>query len=136
VPLARRCRLSLRRPESPQCPRLWYVVAHEDRHLHETCPHSHRASAGDGLCRAFFSRWLAASTEAAATASDHFLIQKLLGATGYGVRIQSQKISQQSVAATAQSEGLQAGKQTALLLIQQTVEQQDGSLELVGRDLE
>lgn len=36
----------------------------------------------------------------------------------------------------AQLDGFQAGEEAALLLVEQTVEQQNGGLEFIGRDLE
>jgi hypothetical protein len=50
--------------------------------------------------------------------------------------VQTQEIAEQSVAAVAQADGLQPGKQSALLFIEQAIEQQDGGLEFIGRSLE
>ena len=50
--------------------------------------------------------------------------------------VQAQEIAEQSVAAVAQADGLQPGKQSALLFIEQAIEQQDGGLEFIGRSLE
>jgi hypothetical protein len=36
----------------------------------------------------------------------------------------------------AQADGLQPGKQAALLFIQQAIEQEDGGLEFIGRSLQ
>ena len=59
-------------------------------------------------------------------------IEQLLAAAGNGVRIEAEEISQNAVATVAHFDGLQAGEQATLLLVQQTVEQQDGSLEFIG----
>jgi hypothetical protein len=59
-----------------------------------------------------------------------------LPAAGDGMGVQTQKIAQQCVAAMADSEGLQSRKQPALLFVEQTIEQEDGGLEFVGRELE
>jgi hypothetical protein len=59
----------------------------------------------------------------------------LLAAAGDGVRVQTQKIAQQSVAPMAQPDGLQSGKQSSLLLVEQTVEQDYSGLEFVGGHL-
>jgi hypothetical protein len=53
----------------------------------------------------------------------HGAIQQLLRAAGDRMRIQAQKIAGQGVATLAQADGLQAGKQAALLLVEQPVEQ-------------
>ncbi len=50
--------------------------------------------------------------------------------------VQAQEIAEQSVAAVAQADGFQPGKQSALLFIEQAIEQKDGSLEFMGRSLE
>ena len=52
------------------------------------------------------------------------------------MHIQAEEITQQRVAAVPQSDGLQPGKQPALLFIEQTVEQQDSGLQFVGRQLQ
>jgi hypothetical protein len=73
---------------------------------------------------------------AARAAADHILIQQLLPTAGHGMHVQAQEISEQSVPAVAQADGLQPGKQAALLFIEQAIEQQDGGLEFMGRSLE
>jgi len=60
----------------------------------------------------------------------------LLPTAGYGVHVQAQEITEQSVPAVAQADGLQPGKQSALLFIEQAIEQEDGGLEFIGRSLE
>ncbi len=61
---------------------------------------------------------LAATAFAARPAADHILVQQLLTATGDGVRVQAQKIAEHGVAAVTQPDGLQSGKQAALLFVQ------------------
>ena len=83
-----------------------------------------------------FFRRSAAATGAPHATSDDFAIQQLLAPTRYRVHVQAEEITQQRVAAVPESDGLQAGQQTALLFIEQTIEQQDGGLQFVGRQLE
>jgi hypothetical protein len=64
------------------------------------------------------------------------VMQQLLPTAGYGMYVQAQEIAEQSVPAVAQADGLQPGKQSALLFIEQAIEQQDGGLEFMGRSLE
>jgi hypothetical protein len=52
------------------------------------------------------------------------------------VRIEVEEIGQLTIAATAQFERLQSGIQAALLLVQQTVEQQDGGFYFLGCDFQ
>jgi hypothetical protein len=52
------------------------------------------------------------------------------------VGIEVQEIGQLTVTPTAQFERLQSGIQAALLLVQQTVEQQDGRLDVLSGDLQ
>ena len=73
---------------------------------------------------------------AARSAADHILIQQLLPTAGHGMYVQAQEIAEQSVAAVAQADGFQPGKQSALLFVEQAIEQKDGSLEFIGRSLE
>jgi len=61
------------------------------------------------------------------------VIQQLAAAAGDGVRIEAKKFAQHAVAAAAELHGFQAGVQAALLLVQQTVEQDDGGFHLIGR---
>ena len=51
-----------------------------------------------------------------------------------GIKIE--KIGQLAVAATAQLEGLQSGIEAALLLIEQTVKQQNGGFDFLGGNLQ
>ena len=53
-----------------------------------------------------FFRWNAAAAGAAHTAADDIPIEELLAATGYGMHVQAEEITQQRVAAVAQSDGL------------------------------
>jgi hypothetical protein len=84
----------------------------------------------------FVFRQCAAAAGTARSATDHILIQELLTAAGDGVRIQTEKIAEQDIAAMAHPDGLQSGKQSPLLFVQQTLEQEDCGLEFVGRQLE
>src|SRR5437762_5332848 len=52
------------------------------------------------------------------------------------MHVQTQEIAEQRVPAVAQADGFQAGKQSALLFIEQAIEQQDGGLEFIRRCLE
>jgi hypothetical protein len=52
------------------------------------------------------------------------------------MRIEVEKVGQLAVAATAQLEGLQPGIEAALLLIEQTVEQQNGGFDFLGGNLQ
>jgi hypothetical protein len=70
----------------------------------------------------FFPRSTAAAG-VAGSAADHILIQQLLPTAGQGMHIQTQEIGQQSVAAMAQAERLQPGKQPPLLFVEQAIEQ-------------
>ena len=83
-----------------------------------------------------FFRGLAAAAGAARPSADHILIEQLLAAAGNGVRVQAEEIAEQGVAAMTQADGLQAGKQAALLFVEQAIEQQDGGLEFIGGNLE
>src|SRR6266481_9773814 len=99
----------------------------------------YRVRAGNGERRlglAFFFRRSTTTTGAARSAADHILIQQLLPTPGYGMYIQAQEIAEPSVPAVAQADGLQAGKQAALLFIEQAIEEEDGGLEFMGRRLE
>jgi hypothetical protein len=80
----------------------------------------------------FFQRF-APGAGLADPADLDILIQQLPTAAGDGVRIKAKKLGQQAVAAMAKLHGFQPGKQGALLLIQQTVEQDDGRFHLIGR---
>src|SRR5262245_56704205 len=80
----------------------------------------------------FFFGWLASAAGTAGAPRRHIPIEQLLTAASYGVRIQAEEAGQSRVAAVAQFDGFQAGEKAALLLVQQTVEQQDGGLEFIG----
>ena len=67
---------------------------------------------------------------------SHILIEQLLAPTGYGVRIDAEECRNGTVAAVSQLDGLQTRKEAALLLVQQTVEQQNGGLQFIRRNLE
>ena len=64
------------------------------------------------------------------------MIEQLLAAAGDGVRIQIEECGQDRVAAVAEFDGFQAGKQAPLLFVEQAVEQENGRFEFIGRDLE
>jgi hypothetical protein len=49
------------------------------------------------------------------------------------VRIEAKKLGQHAVAAVAELQGFQSGVQAALLLVQQTVKQNDGGFHLIRR---
>ena len=52
------------------------------------------------------------------------------------MHIQTEEVAQQSVAAMADADGLQPGKQSSLLFVEQTLEQKDRGLEFIRRHLE
>ena len=60
----------------------------------------------------------------------------MLAATGDGMGIQAEKLGQHRVAAVAKFERFQTSVQAALLLIQQTVKQDDGCFHFIGRDFQ
>ena len=66
----------------------------------------------------------------------HVLRQELLSPASHGVRIELEEVSQSMIAATAQLKRLQSGKQAALLLVQQAIEQQYGGFQFLLRDLQ
>ena len=80
----------------------------------------------------FFHR-LAPGTGLSDPADLDILIQQLAAAAGDGVRIEAKEFGQHAVAAMAEFHGFQTGVQAALLFVQQTVEQDDGSFHLIGR---
>jgi len=51
------------------------------------------------------------------------------------MRIEVEEVGQLAVAATAQLEGLQAGIEAALLLVEQTVEQEDSGFHFLGGNI-
>jgi hypothetical protein len=59
-----------------------------------------------------------------------------LSSAGDGVGIQVEEVGQLTITATAQLERLQAGVEAALLLVQQAVEQEEGSFQFLLRDLQ
>ena len=85
------------------------------------------SSVGRRLCLAFFFRGLTTATLAACPATDHVPVQQLLTASGDRMRVQAEKIAEQGVAAVAEADGFQAGKQAALLFVEQPIEQDDSS---------
>jgi hypothetical protein len=60
----------------------------------------------------------------------------LLASAGNRVRIQPEEFGQNAIASLSQLDGLQPGKQAALLFIEQAVEKQNGRFEFIGRYLE
>ena len=64
------------------------------------------------------------------------MIQQLLPSAGDGVRILIEEFSQDTVAAVSQLDRFQAGEQATLLLVEQTVEEQNSGFEFFGRYLE
>ena len=80
----------------------------------------------------FFHRFASGAGLSDAADCD-ILIQQLPAATGDSVRIEVKKFTQHAVAAMAELHGFQAGVQAALLLVQQTVEQDDGGFHFFGR---
>ena len=55
--------------------------------------------------------------------------------TSDSVRIQAEEIGQNTITSVAQFDGLQSCEQTALLLVEQAIEKQDGCLQFAGRYL-
>ena len=83
-----------------------------------------------------FFRGLTAATLTAYPPADDVAVQQLLTTASDSVRVQAQEIAEQGVAAVSQSDGFQAGKQAALLFVEQAIEEDDRGLDLVGRDFE
>jgi len=52
------------------------------------------------------------------------------------VRVQAEEFGQNAIAAVSELDGFKSGEQTALLLVEQAVEKQDGRLQFIGRYLE
>jgi len=77
-----------------------------------------------------------AATLTAYPSTDYVAVQQLLTTASDGVRIQAQEIAEEGVAAVAKSDRFQSGKQAALLLVEQAIEKDSRSFELVGRDFE
>lgn len=82
----------------------------------------------------FFDR-LASAAKAASASRRHIAVEQLLTTAGNGVRVQAEKLAQDSVAAVAQFDGFQSSEEAALLFVQQAVKQQNGRFEFIGRDL-
>ena len=82
----------------------------------------------------FFHR-LAPAASSAHAVHFHVLSQQLLSSPGHGVRIEIEEVGQLAIATTAQLQRLQSDIQTALLLIQQAVEQEDGGFQFLLRNL-
>ena len=51
------------------------------------------------------------------------------------VRVQAEEFGQNAIASVSQLDGFQSGEQTALLLVEQAVEKQDGRFQFIGRYL-
>ena len=51
------------------------------------------------------------------------------------MRFQSEEVRQESISATAKFDGFQTRIETSLLFVEQTIEEQNGGLEFIGRDL-
>lgn len=83
-----------------------------------------------------FFRGLAAATLAAYPSTDYVAVQQLLTTSSDGVRVQAQEIAEEGVATVAEPDGFQGGKQTALLFVEQAIEEDDRGLEFIGRDFE
>src|SRR5713101_2932248 len=97
--------------------------------------YSSRNSIRVTISAVFFDR-LAAAAGTAGTTGRYILIEQLLTSAGDGVRIQAEELSQNTVAAMAQFDGLQAGEQAALLFVEQAVEKQNSGFNFIGRYLE
>ena len=52
------------------------------------------------------------------------------------MRVQAEEFGQNAIAAMSELDGFESGEQTALLLVEQAVEKQDGRLQFIGRYLE
>ena len=77
-----------------------------------------------------------ASTLPASPSADHVALQQLLATAGDGVGVQAQKIAEQGIAAMAESDRFQAGKQAALLFVEQGIEQKDSGFKFVRRNFQ
>ena len=80
----------------------------------------------------FFFRRNASATLSARSAGSDVAAEQLLTATGYGMSIQIEQVRQKGVAASAKFDGFQTGVKAPLLLVQETVEQQDRSFHFIG----
>ena len=63
------------------------------------------------------------------------MIEQLLASAGDGVWIQTEEFGQDPVATVSQLDRFHTSEQATLLFVQQTVEQHNGSLEFLGRNL-
>jgi hypothetical protein len=68
---------------------------------------------------------------AASPSGGDVMIQKLLTAARDRVGIQLKESSQNSIATVAETNRFQAGEEATLLFVEQAIEQQNGSFELV-----
>jgi hypothetical protein len=84
---------------------------------------------------AFFFHGFASAAGVAGATWRHILIEQLLASAGDGVRIQAEEFGQDTVATVPQFDRFHASEQAALLFVQQTVEQHNGGLEFMGRNL-
>ena len=64
-------------------------------------------------------------------AGHDILIEQLLTTAGNGMGIQAKKFGHHAIAAVSQLHGLQTSEEAPLLLIEQTVEKEDGRLEFI-----
>jgi len=85
---------------------------------------------------AFFFARLASAAGTARATRRYVLIEELLASASYGVRVQTEEFSQNTIATVSQLDGFQSGEQATLLLVEQTVEKQDGCFQFIGRYLE
>src|SRR5215510_8776851 len=76
------------------------------------------------------------TTHASGSTADDILLQKLLSTASHGMHIQAQEVTQQSISAMAPAHGLQPGKQSTLLFIEQAIKEHYGGLKFIGRGLE
>jgi hypothetical protein len=130
--------LGLMTPKSPSAIAIFSVVRRD--HFSPVMgspavPYSSKNSINTPMSAVFFDRFAPAAGTTGAS-RGHILIEQLLAPAGNGVWIEAEECSQDAVAAVPQFDGFQAGEETALLLVQQTVEQQDGGLEFLRRNLE
>ena len=79
-----------------------------------------------------FFRLNASATLSASAAGGDVLIEQLLASAGNRVRFQSEEVGQESISATAKFDGFQTRIETPLLLVEQTIEEQNGGLEFIG----
>src|SRR5262249_3686330 len=82
-----------------------------------------------------FFRRSTTTTHASGSTADDILLQKLLSTASHGMHIQAQEVTQQSISAMAPAHGLQPGKQSTLLFIEQAIKEHYGGLKFIGRGL-